>query len=197
MKAISTLPADFYEQVYNQIMDESANFGPESEEDTTHTCFITIPTTDGGSVSLTVLATFEVTLVDASFDHAFGTEVLYDLEVGDLEDIEVEEFFIDDGDDETDYSETFDYHRFWTQFRVYGTVSMGVQIKHGDEVIARNKGRYSRWMKAIYQYTDKRLRAHICNGGPGTFNQYEVVLPVTPVTLKHIGKTKEYLRYYI
>lgn len=139
MKTSIKFPADFYESLYDKIMDYG--FEPDNEDDTSCSMEIEI-----GKFTINLTATFEVHVVDNSFDHAFGTEYIYDLEAGDLEEIEIEGiWFYDEDDNEIEVSDQFDEKCFWEQFKVYGTKSKGVQIHHGDEVVVKSSFRYGSW----------------------------------------------------
>ena len=101
-------PHDFYENLYEEIMNQE--FNPESEDDTSCSMEIEI-----GNFTVHVNATFEENVVDNSFDHAFGTEYIYDLEAGDLTDIEVEDiwYYDEETDVEAELTDQFDEKRFW------------------------------------------------------------------------------------
>ena len=68
MKTNITLPADFYQQLYDKIM--YYGFDPENEDDSS----CDIDEIQIGDFIVSVRATFEVEFIDDSFDHAFGTE---------------------------------------------------------------------------------------------------------------------------
>lgn len=188
------LPHDFYEQLYDKIMDYG--FEPDNEDDTSCSMEIEI-----GKFTINLTATFEVQVVDNSFDHAFGTEYIYDLEAGDLEEIEIEGiWFYDEDDNEIEVSDQFDEKCFWEQFKVYGTKSKGVQIHHGDEVVVKSSFRYGSWEKRIYLYTDKRLGVHVCCRRLGKYpckSNYQHILPATTAALSIVGKSNYYLSHQV
>ena len=188
------LPHDFYEQLYDKIMDYG--FEPDNEDDTSCSMEIEI-----GKFTINLTATFEVQVVDNSFDHAFGTEYIYDLEAGDLEEIEIEGiWFYDEDDNEIEVSDQFDEKCFWNQFKVYGTKSKGVQIHHGDEVVVKSSFRYGSWEKMIYLYTDKRLGVHVCCRRLGKYpckRNYQYILPATTAALSIVGKGNYYLSHQV
>lgn len=194
MKTSIKFPADFYEQIYDKIMDYG--FEPDNEDDTSCSMEIEI-----GKFTINLTATFEVQVVDNSFDHAFGTEYIYDLEAGDLEEIEIEGiWFYDEDDNEIEVSDQFDEKCFWEQFKVYGTKSKGVQIHHGDEVVVKSSFRYGSWEKMIYLYTDKRLGVHVCCRRFGKYpckNNYQCILPATTAALSIVGKGNYYLSHQV
>lgn len=194
MKTNIRLPHDFYEQLYDKIMDYG--FEPDNEDDTSCSMEIEI-----GKFTINLTATFEVHVVDNSFDHAFGTEYIYDLEAGDLEEIEIEDiWFYDEDDNETEVSDQFDEKCFWNQFKVYGTKSKGVQIHHGDEVVVKSSFRYGSWEKMIYLYTDKRLGVHVCCRRLGKYpckSNYQYILPATTAALSIVGKSNYYLSHQV
>lgn len=110
-----SFPSDFYEKLYEEIMN--TEFTPESEDDTTCPMEIEI-----GNFFVSVNARFDVEEVDDSFDHEFGTHYDSHIEVGDLEDINVNNvyFFDDDANIEKDVTNMFDEDKFWAQFKKYG-----------------------------------------------------------------------------
>lgn len=194
MKTSIKFPADFYEQLYDKIMDYG--FEPDNEDDTSCSMEIEI-----GKFTINLTATFEVHVVDNSFDHAFGTEYIFDLEAGDLEQIEIEGiWFYDEDDNEIEVSDQFDEKCFWNQFKVYGTKSKGVQIHHGDEVVVKSNFRFGSWKKMIYLYTDKRLGVHVCCRRFGKYpckNNYPCILPATTAALAIVGKSNYYLSHQV
>lgn len=194
MKKNIKFPADFYESLYDKIMDYG--FEPDNEDDTSCSMEIEI-----GKFTINLTATFEVHVVDNSFDHAFGTEYIYDLEAGDLEEIEIEGiWFYDEDDNEIEVSDQFDEKCFWNQFKVYGTKSKGVQIHHGDEVVVKSSFRYGSWEKMIYLYTDKRLGVHVCCRRLGKYpckRNYQHILPATTAALSIVGKGNYYLSHQV
>lgn len=195
MKTNIKFPADFYEQLYDKIMDYG--FEPDNEDDTSCSMEIEI-----GKFTINLTATFEVHVVDNSFDHAFGTEYIYDLEAGDLEEIEEVVITYDDDDltEEVELTDQFNYEFFWEQFKVYGTKSKGVQIHHGDEVVVKSSFRYGAWEKMIYLYTDKRLGVHVCCRRLGKYpckSNYQYILPATTAALSIVGKSNYYLSHQV
>ncbi len=186
MKTNITLPADFYQQLYDKIMDYS--FEPENEDDS----WCDMEEIEIGNFMVSVRATFEVEFIDDSFDHAFGTEYAYHFEAGDLKSIEdVVIFHYDEDDNETEVTDQFDSQYFWEQFKVYGTKSKGVQIHHGDEVVVKDNRLWGVWKKMIYLYTDNRLGVHVCcrrlDKYPLKVN-FKCILPATTAALAIVGK---------
>ena len=110
MKTNIKFPADFYEQLYNEIMDHM--FEPEDGNDGTRDMEFEI-----GNFSVSLRATFELEYIDDSFDHAFGFERGYHYEAGDLHHISDVVVYYDDDDleEEVDLTEQFDYNQFWSQ----------------------------------------------------------------------------------
>lgn len=186
MKTNIKFPADFYEQLYNEI--KGYGFKPEDEHDTTCEMEIEI-----GNFSVSLNATFELDYVDDSFSHEFGIEEDYHFEAGELYDIEDVVIYYDDDDleEEVDLTDQFDYKYFWEQFKVYGTKSKGVQIHHGDEVVVKDNRRWGLWKKMIYLYTDNRLGVHVCcrrlGKSPLKVN-FKCILPATTAALAIVGK---------
>lgn len=186
MKTNIKFPADFYEQLYNEIMGYA--FEPEDEDDS---C-CDMDEIEIGDFMVSVRATFEVEFIDDSFDHAFGTEYAYHFEAGALESIEdVVIFHYDEDDIETEVTDQFDYKYFWEQFKVYGTKSKGVQIRHGDEVVVKDNRLWGVWKKMIYLYTDNRLGVHVCCRRLGKYPlkvNFKCILPATTAALAIVGK---------
>lgn len=109
MKTNITIPSDFYEKLYDEIM----NFGfvPESEDDCHCDMDIEI-----GEFGVSLCATFDIDCVDVSFDHAFGTEHACLLEAEHLSRIgNVEVWHYDESNNGVDVTEQFDEQIFWAQ----------------------------------------------------------------------------------
>ena len=159
MKNSVKLPSDFYERLYESIMDYG--FDPEDEDEKTCAMEIEI---DNFVVDLE--ATFNVELIDDSFDHAFGTEYAYHLEVGELEDIAVYHIwhYDDEDNNNTDVTELYSDDKFWLQFKDFVIKRGSHYIHHGDEVVTRSQEgwRRSRWIKMTFLYYDTRLGLAIC-----------------------------------
>ena len=154
MKTNNAFTEEFYKNLYDEIINNK-DYETDNEEETTCEMEFEI-----GNLFVRLNATFKVEFVDDSFDHAFGTEHCYHYEVGDLEDIEIEEIYMQDeeGDFEIEVTDQFDEEKFWEQFKQYGVRN----IKPGDEVIARRTGRYGREVTATYLYTDTMKDVHVC-----------------------------------
>lgn len=188
-----TLPYDFYQNLYNEIM--SQDFEPENEDDTTCDMEFTI-----GKFQINLCATFEVNVVDNSFDHAFGTEYIYDLEAGDLTDIEVEDiwYYDEETDVEAELTDQFDEKRFWEQFKQYAIKREGIFIHHGDEVVVKNSMSWGAWERMTFLYYDTRLRVAVCTRSIHSKyiwkKQYKCILPATTGALSIVGKTNYYLK---
>ena len=157
MKNSVKLPDNFYESLYDSIM----NYGFDPEDEDEKTCAMEIEI-DNFVVDLE--ATFNVELIDDSFDHAFGTEYAYHLEVGELEDIAVYHIWhYDDDDNDTDVTELYSDDKFWLQFKDFVIKRGSHYIHHGDEVIVTSQNtRYRNWIKATFLYYDTRLGLAIC-----------------------------------
>ena len=180
------LPHDFYESLYEEIMNHE--FNPENEDDTTCEMEIEI-----GNFSVSLNATFELDYVDDSFSHEFGIEEGHHFEAGELYDIEDVVIYYDDDDleEEVEMTDQFDYKYFWEQFKVYGTTSKGVQIHYGDEVVVKDNRRWGAWKKMIYLYTDNRLGVHVCCRRLGKYplkEYFKCILPATTAALAIVGK---------
>ena len=151
MKATSLSP-EFYKQLYNEICNY--DFSPESEDDCTR--IVDFEDVEGYYVCLK--ATFEVNVIDDSFDHAFGTEYGSHLEAGTLQDIEEVEMQNEDGEN---VSDLFDYDAFWEQFKRYEVkFHSGSVVKSGDTVIVSlSRNRYE---EAEFIYEDTLSGDYIC-----------------------------------
>ena len=156
MKNSIKLPSDFYKRLYDEIMDYE--FDPENEDE--KTCAMEIEIDD---FVVDLEATFNVELIDDSFDHAFGTEYAYHLEVGELEDIAVYHIWHYDDDNDTDVTELYSDDKFWLQFKSFVIKRGSHYIHHGDEVIVTSQNtRYRNWVKRTFLYYDTRLGLAIC-----------------------------------
>ena len=150
------LPDNFYETLYESIMDYG--FDPEDEDEKTCSMVIEI---DDFNVELE--ATFDVYIEDNSFDHAFGTEYIYDLKVGELEDIFVTKVLYYGDESEKDVTELYNDDKFWLQFKDFVIKRGSHYIHYGDEVIVTSQNtRYRNWIKATFLYYDTRLGLAIC-----------------------------------
>ena len=177
MKATSLSP-EFYKQLYNEICNYG--FEPETEED----CYCSMDFEDFEGFYVTLDATFEVKVIDDSFDHAFGTEYAYHLETGILENIEAVSLTDEDGND---VSDLFDYDAFFEQFKRYEVhFCNGRVIKSGDTVIV-SLGR-NRYEEAEFLYKDTRNGDYICKPiGDQRYKfprQYHMVFANTEVNRK-------------
>ncbi len=186
MKTNIRLPYDFYENLYNEIMNYG--FEPECESDTDCEMEIEI-----GEFQINLCATFDVEIEDMSFDHAFGTENIYELVAGNLTGITDVVIYHDD----IDISDQFNYKTFWNQFRRYMVMSKGVQIHHGDTVVVKRNMRCGAWEKMIYLYTDTRMGTHVCvkslHGDHLYKKEYRHILPATTGAIALIGKRNFHL----
>lgn len=188
-----SFPSDFYEKLYEEIMN--TEFMPESEDDTTCPMEIEI-----GHFFVSVNARFDVEEVDDSFDHEFGTHYDSHIEVGDLEDINVNNvyFFDDDANIEEDVTNMFDEDKFWAQFKKYGNTINGIDIHYGDEVVVKQSMSGGVWEKMIYLYTDTRLGKHVCTRSLNTKyiikRNYGQLLPATTGYLSIVGSPFYYLK---
>lgn len=153
MKNSVKLPDNFYESLYDSIMNYG--FDPDSEDEKTCSMYFEIE-----DFEIELEATFDVHIVDDSFDHAFGTEYSYHLEVGELEDIMVESIW---RRDDLDVTELFSEDKFWLQFKQFVIKRGSHYIHHGDEVIVTTqRTRYRNWVKRTFLYYDTRLGLAIC-----------------------------------
>lgn len=131
MKPTSLSP-EFYENLYNNVIRDY-DFDPDCDDPEESQCSTYIEVEDFEGYYICFKATFELNLIDDSFDHAFGTEYGWHMEIGELTDIE--EMTISD-EDGNDLSDLFDYDKFWEQFKQY-TVKFygGSEVNTGDIVL--------------------------------------------------------------
>lgn len=154
MKPTSLSP-DFYKKLYNEIICKY-EFSPESTEDTS--CYIEAEDFEGFYIEFK--ATFEVNVIDDSFDHAFGTEHGWHIEVGELTDIDEVSMYDEDGNN---VSHLFDYDAFWEQFKCYEVkFHSGAVVKSGDTVIVTAKTRRRSYEEAEFLYKDNLSGDYIC-----------------------------------
>jgi hypothetical protein len=182
METTVKLPDNFYERLYDSIMDYG--FDPDSTDE--KTCSMSIEIDD---FTVDLEATFDVHIEDLSFDHAFGTEYIYDIEVGELEDIEVTQIWHCDDDSETEVTDLFDMNKFWLQFKQFVIKRGSHYIHHGDEVVVTTQNtKYRRWVKMTFLYYDTRLGLAICT--PSLYakyvrkHAYPYVFPATTQNLR-------------
>lgn len=184
MKNSVKLPSDFYERLYESIMDYG--FDPESEDEKTCSMSITID-----NISIELDATFDVYTEDNSFDHEFGTEYGYSLKVGELEDFEIFNMYDDESD--ADVTDLFDYDKFWLQFKQFVIKRGSHYIHHGDEVVTRSQMSWkgNRWIKSTFLYYDTRLGLAICTPNIHAKNVSKIAYPcVFPCTTANLRLVK-------
>ena len=128
MKPTSLSP-EFYENLYNEIIRDY-DFDPDCEDAEETQCSTYIEVEDFQGFYICLKATYELNLIDDSFDHAFGTEYGWHMEIGELIDIEEVTMYDEDGND---VSKLFDYDAFFEQFKKREVKFMnGTVIKSGD-----------------------------------------------------------------
>ena len=155
MKPTSLSP-EFYENLYNEIIRDY-DFDPDCEDCDESQCSTYIEVEDFQGFYICLKATYELNIIDDSFDHAFGTEYGWHMEVGEL--IDIDEVSMYDGDE--DVSDIFDCDAFFEQFKKREvTFRSGTVIKSGDTIIAHcNCNRYE---LAEFLYRDSRTDEYIC-----------------------------------
>lgn len=152
----TTLSSEFYKELYNEIIRDY-DFDPDCEDAEETQCSTYIEVEDFQGFYICLKATYELNLIDDSFDHAFGTEHGWHMEIGEL--IDIEDVTMYDGDD--DVSDLFDCDAFFEQFKKREvTFRSGTVIKSGDTVIAH--GKYNRYELAEFLYRDSRTDEYIC-----------------------------------
>ena len=155
MKPTSLSP-EFYENLYNEIIRDY-DFDPDCEDAEESQCSTYIEVEDFQGFYICLKATYELNLIDDSFDHAFGTEYGWHMEIGEL--IDIEEVTMYDGDD--DVSDIFDCDAFFEQFKKREVKFMsGTVIKSGATVLACYNG--YRWEEAEFLYRDTLKECYIC-----------------------------------
>ena len=170
----TTLSPEFYKKLYEEIICKY-EFDPESTEDTS--CYIEAEDFEGFYIEFK--ATFEVNVIDDSFDHAFGTEHGWHIEVGELTNIE-EVTMYDEYDNNV--SHLFDYDAFWEQFKRYEVKFYGGgEVKSGEAVLASFDGK--RWEEAEFIHKDTLSGEYICKPiGKQMYKfhrSYKKILPAT------------------
>ena len=179
------LPHDFYEQLFNTI--DNWVFIPRDEDDTI--CPIEI---EIGNFTVSLDAEYQVEVVDDSFDHEFGTEYLSHYEAEELLNIDdVVIYYNDEDAEDVNVSYLFSYDAFWNQFKKYGTIKNGVQIHHGDVVVAKCSNNFGQWEKVIYLYTDNRLGVYVCAESLSRNSikkHYHLLLPANTGALSIVGE---------
>jgi hypothetical protein len=155
MKPTSLSP-EFYENLYNEIIRDY-DFDPDCEDAEETQCSTYIEVEDFQGFYICLKATYELNLIDDSFDHAFGTEYGWHMEIGEL--IDIDEVTLCTEDD--DVSDLFDYDAFFEQFKKREvTFRSGTVIKSGDTVIA-DCG-YNRFEEVRFMYKDTLSGQYIC-----------------------------------
>ncbi len=156
MKPTSLSP-EFYTNLYNEIIRDY-DFDPDCEDCEETQCSTYIEVEDFQGFYICLKATYELNLIDDSFDHAFGTEYGWHMEIGEL--IDIEEVTLCTEDD--DVSDLFDYDAFFEQFKKYEIKFFsGSVVKSGDTVQAG--GHYvNRWDEMTFLYYDSLRERYIC-----------------------------------
>ena len=156
MKPTSLSP-EFYENLYNNVLRDY-DFDPDCDDPEESQCSTYIEVEDFEGFFISLKATYELNVVDDSFDHAFGTEYGYHMEVGNL--IEIDEVTMYDEDE--DVTDLFDYDKFFEQFKKYEVKFFnGKVVKSGDTVQAG--GRYHNcWDEMTFLYYDALDKRYVC-----------------------------------
>lgn len=178
MKKNITLPADFYQQLYDFL--DNYYFEPNNVNDICEIEGIEI-----GDFTVSLDAEYEIEEDDEDFwsERHFYAE--------DLLNIDNVVIYYNGDDEDIDVSHLFNPQVFWNQFKRYGAKVNGVQIHHGDEVVAKCSNNFGRWEKVIYLYTDNRLGVHVCAKSLGRNSikrNYHLLLPATTGALSIVGK---------
>ena len=174
MKPTSLSP-EFYENLYNEIIRDY-DFDPDCDDAEETQCSTYIEVEDFQGFYICLKATYELNLIDDSFDHAFGTEYGWHMEIGEL--IDIEEVTLCTEDD--DVSDLFDYDAFFEQFKKREVKFLnGAVIKSGDTIIANSY--YNRYELAEFLYRDSRTDEYICKplGAHRYSRTYKKIFPNT------------------
>lgn len=151
MKATKLSP-EFYVNLYKRICE--ADIDADMSDDT---CSVHLELDDVDGYDVSLEATFEVKVIDDSFDHAFGTEHAWHCEFGELTDID--DVYLYDKD-ENDMSHLFDHDAFLEQFKRYEVkFHSGIVVKSGDTVIVITGGKHG---EAEFLYKDTLSGDYIC-----------------------------------
>ena len=159
-----TLSPEFYENLYNEIIRDY-DFDPDCEDPEETQCSTYIEVEDFQGFYICLKATYELNLIDDSFDHAFGTEYGWHMEIGELIDIEEVTMYDEDGND---VSDLFDYDAFFEQFKRYEVKFLnGTVIKSGETVTLKEvyickptgdaKYKFPRSYKKVLPATEENL----------------------------------------
>ena len=183
MKPTSLSP-EFYTNLYNEIIRDY-DFDPDCEDCEEIQCSTYIEVEDFQGFYICLKATYELNLIDDSFDHAFGTEYGWHMEIGEL--IDIEDVTMYDGDD--DVSVLFDCDAFFEQFKRYEVKFLnGTVIKSGETVIGVYNGYPKEEVEFLYRDTLKEV--YICKPtGDAKYKfprSYKKVLPATEENLNRL-----------
>lgn len=180
MKPTSLSP-EFYENLYNEIIRDY-DFDPDCEDAEETQCSTYIEIEDFQGFYICLKATYELNLIDDSFDHAFGTEYGWHMEVGEL--IDIDEVTLCTEDD--DLSDLFDYDAFFEQFKRYEVKFLnGTVIKSGETVIGVYNG-YPR-EEVMFLYRDTLKKEYVCKrNGQSWTTRFKKVLPATEENRKRL-----------
>lgn len=176
MKPTSLSP-EFYKKLYDEIICKF-DFDPEDTEDTSRY----IDAEDFEGYYIEFKATFEVNVVDDSFDHAFGTEHYAYLEVGELSDIDEVTMYDEDGNN---VSKLFDHDAFMEQFKSYEVkLYSGAVIRSGDTILANYNG--YRWEEVEFIHKNTLSGLYVCRPvGSQRYKYPRAYSSVLPATKKN------------
>ena len=175
MKPTSLSP-EFYTNLYDEIIRDY-DFDPDYDDAEETQCSTYIEVEDFQGFYISLKATYGLNFIDDSFDHAFGTEYGWHMEIGELIDIEEVTMYDEDGND---VSKLFDYDAFFEQFKKREVKFMnGTVIKSGDIIIAHSN--YTRYELAEFLYRDTLKELYICKplGAHRYSRSYKRIFPNT------------------
>ena len=178
-------PANFYQALYDAIMDE--DYEPEIH------CTFAEVNFELLDYEVDVAVWLNTVWVDDSFDHAFGTYHDGHFEVRSIKEIEMQSIYSPAGDEVT---EDFDEDQFWLQTkRFYLRWGKDRMIKYGDEVIARVGRIVPKFRKCIFLYQDFRRGIEVVamkrkNGHFADKRETDYVLPVMKSSLSLLPKKR-------
>lgn len=138
---------DFYKKLYSAMCDYAENnWECDCADETTTKVGMEL---DVDNIIVCLTGVFNVEFVDDSFDHAFGTEYGWHMELRELDDIEIDVVYDEDGEDIT---EQFDENTFWEQFYCREIkLRNGSIIKTGETVQFFSSGV---WRVMKFEYYD-------------------------------------------
>ena len=159
--ATDIFPENFYKDLYEEICSYAeSNFECDDEEATSTSISMEL---EIGDILVCLNADFDVEWQDDSFDHAFGTWDGWHMELRDLQDIDIEAVYDEEGEDIT---KKFDNNAFWAQFhRTEVKLKSGEVIKAGDDV--QYLFCWATWLEMTFEYYDTLHKRYVGKDAKG------------------------------